>query len=342
MVQVPASAEVMAQDAYRAIFENSLDGVMFTIPDGRILAANPAACQLLGRSEEEICALGRQGLTDPTDPRWVTSLAERARTGRTRTQGRMIRGDGTTFEADFSSAIFSTPDGERRACLIFRDLSDRLLLTRELTLAEERDRIAHNLHATVMRRISAASMQAHGLASLVTEPAGRAHFESLIEELDQTLVEVRDAIFRLGSESERRYQALVESMPVAVAVYRGQDTRFVYANQGAIEVYGARDLDDMLSRHAVDVIPKDLLAGWEQRVQRVLDGAVIRHGQFRLLRFDGREISVEANAVKITFDGEPCVQLELHQVGNLTEPGFRAAEVGRDAVPPAAAPSDAA
>jgi len=309
---VPAAA--MGQDAYRSIFEFSLDGVLFTVPDGRVLAANPAACQLLGRSEEELCTLGRQGLADLTDPRWVTSVAERARTGRTRTQARMIRGDGTTFEVDLSSAIFDSSDGERRACVIFRDLSDRLVLAQELALAEERDRIAHNLHATVLRRVSTASMQAHSLASLATEPVTRERAALLIDELDQTLVDVRHAIFRLGSESERRYQTLVENAPVAVAVYRGRDTRFVYANQTAIDVCGARDLDDMLSRHIVDLIPKDRLPGWQKRVQRVLDGAVIRHGQFRLLRFDDREINVEANGVKIRFDGEPCVQIELHEV----------------------------
>jgi len=41
----------------RALFEHSIDGILLTIPDGQILAANPAACALLGRTESEL-ALG--------------------------------------------------------------------------------------------------------------------------------------------------------------------------------------------------------------------------------------------------------------------------------------------
>jgi len=44
--------------------------------------------------------------------------------------------------------------------------------------------------------------------------------------------------------------------------------------------------------------------------------AVIRHGQVRLLRFDGREVDVEASAVKVQFEGETCVQLEMYQVSD--------------------------
>ena len=31
--------------AYRALYEHNPDGVLFTAPDGRVFAANPAACE---------------------------------------------------------------------------------------------------------------------------------------------------------------------------------------------------------------------------------------------------------------------------------------------------------
>jgi PAS domain S-box-containing protein len=215
---------------------------------------------------------------------------------------------------DLSSAIFTTPDGQRRSVVIFRDLSERLALAQELALAEDHDRIANNLHRTVMRRASAASTLAHGLLGIVQNDAATSRVGKLVHELDEIVVEVRQAIFRLGSANERRYQTLVENSPVSVAVYRGRDARFVYANQSAIDLYGARDLDEMLSRHAYDVIPPDLMTGWQNRTQQIVDGAVIRQGQFRLMRLDGKEISVEVNATKVAFDGEPCVQIELRRV----------------------------
>ena len=42
-----AAAEMLGPKAYRALYENSPDGVLFTVPDGRVLAANPAACRIL-------------------------------------------------------------------------------------------------------------------------------------------------------------------------------------------------------------------------------------------------------------------------------------------------------
>lgn len=312
-----SSPRSFESEQYVAIFENSMDGVLLTVPDGQVLAANPAACQLLGRSEKEICTIGRQGLSDPTDPRWASAVAERARTGRTRTQARMLRADGTSFEVDFSSAVFTAADGQRRSVVIFRDLSERLALARELALLDDRDRIAGNLHRTVMRRASAASMLAHGLLTLVPDKAARSRIEDLVSDLEKMVVEVREAIYRLSSAGERRYQTLVENSPVAVAVYRERDAKFVYANQSAVDLYGARDLDDMLSHYAPEVIPGDMMIGWQQGVARIVNGAGIRHGRLRLVRFDGDEINVEINAATVVFDSEPCIQVELHEVGGV-------------------------
>ena len=48
---------VMASTArFQALFDHSMDLIMLTHTDGRILAANPAACSALGLTEEEIIA----------------------------------------------------------------------------------------------------------------------------------------------------------------------------------------------------------------------------------------------------------------------------------------------
>lgn len=117
---------------YRAIYDHSLDGVLFTSPDGGILAANPAACEILGHTEQEICRLGRQQLMDHEDERWETLLAERAQTGRVRGVARMIRGDGAKIEVELSARIFQDGRGEERSCTIMRDVTERVRMEREL------------------------------------------------------------------------------------------------------------------------------------------------------------------------------------------------------------------
>jgi PAS domain S-box-containing protein len=185
----------LGPEAFVAMFEHGLDGVMFTVPDGQVLAANPAACDLLRRTEAEICALGRQGLADPTDAGWGPAVAERARTGSMRAELRMLRGDGTSFEADIASTLFASADGLPRGCVIIRDLSDRIRDARELALLHERDRVARDLHELVLRRVSAAMLQADAASAAATDPHLRQRLAALAGDLEATLVAVRRGLY---------------------------------------------------------------------------------------------------------------------------------------------------
>jgi PAS domain S-box-containing protein len=129
---------VIGAEAYEALYEHNPDGVLFTVPDGTILAANPAACQLLGRTEAEICSLGRQGLADQSDQRWARLVERRRRTGSGRGVARMLRGDGTAIEVEMSARIFRDADGSERSCTIIRDVSDRVRMEHELRDSRER------------------------------------------------------------------------------------------------------------------------------------------------------------------------------------------------------------
>ena len=120
---VGADPRGLGVGAYWAIFEHSLDGVMFTAPDGRILAANDAACTLLRMSEDEIIAAGRDGVMDPSDPAWNDAVNQQRHEGKAKAKLRMRCGDGSVFLADVASAIFQVGD-ETRACVVVRDASD--------------------------------------------------------------------------------------------------------------------------------------------------------------------------------------------------------------------------
>jgi len=126
------TARVRAE-AYQTLFGHSMDAVFFTAPDGRIFAANPAACALFGYTEEELCALGRQGISDPADrERTAVMEAERAATGRLRGVLSWKRRDGTTFPAEFTSTIFTDTSGEQVTCVVMRDVSARERIEQQL------------------------------------------------------------------------------------------------------------------------------------------------------------------------------------------------------------------
>lgn len=122
---------------FRAFFEGSLYGMMLAAEDGRILRVNPEACRLLGRSEEELLRSGRDEMVDPSDARLAVLLEERKRTGRTRGEVRLRRGDGGTIEVEVASTYFDTPEGVR-ASIVLRDVSERNRLVEGLRLQAAR------------------------------------------------------------------------------------------------------------------------------------------------------------------------------------------------------------
>jgi diguanylate cyclase (GGDEF)-like protein/PAS domain S-box-containing protein len=117
---------------YEALFQQSPEGVLFSSPDGRILAANPAACRILGRSEAAICCLGRDGLLNPDDPRVREGVRRREVTGRVHMELSMHCGDGTSIIADLSSTTFTTAPGVVRSCVTFRDVSEQVALQEQV------------------------------------------------------------------------------------------------------------------------------------------------------------------------------------------------------------------
>ncbi|MBA2882085.1 PAS domain S-box-containing protein [Desulfosalsimonas propionicica] len=114
-----------SEATYRALFENSLDAIFLTVPDGRVLAANKAACEMMGMTESEIIAGGRDGVVDETDPRLSEALKQRALNGNFKGELNFKRKDGTRFPVEISTGIYQDRLGNERTCIIARDITER-------------------------------------------------------------------------------------------------------------------------------------------------------------------------------------------------------------------------
>ncbi len=110
---------------FRLLFENSMDGILLTSPDGRVFDANSSACSILGRTRAQIIAGGRDGVLDASDPALAVAIKERQRTGRFHGELTAQRADGSRFPLEVSSAIFPDAQGNEFTCLIIRDISSR-------------------------------------------------------------------------------------------------------------------------------------------------------------------------------------------------------------------------
>lgn len=196
----------LSEARWRALFENSLDGVALTRPDGRIIAMNPAGCRMLRRSEQEICAMGRAGVVDSSDPRLPALVEERRRSGRAAGELTMLRGDGSSFPAEFTSAVFHDAAGEKLTSLSFRDLTER-------KRAEESRRIKANAGVVLQASLDIAQTL-ENLAKLLVPELADVCLVDVIEhgEIRRVVAQHRDPAFaeatrlleRPAPEPERR------------------------------------------------------------------------------------------------------------------------------------------
>ena len=123
---------------FKLLVENSSDAVVLSEPDGTIHSANPAACAIFGRTEEELRSLGRAGVVDASDPRLRGALDERARTGGFAGELRFVRADGSTFPGEVSSSVYIDHAGQERTSMIIRDLTERKAAEAALRESEEK------------------------------------------------------------------------------------------------------------------------------------------------------------------------------------------------------------
>jgi PAS domain S-box-containing protein len=129
-----------SEERYRLLFENSKDAVLLTTPQGTILSANMAACQLFGYTEDEIKHIGRADMVDTTDPRLHAALEERSRKGAFSGEITFVRHDKSKFLGEVSSRIFTDRHGTAQTTMIIRDITERARLAESLRQSEERFR----------------------------------------------------------------------------------------------------------------------------------------------------------------------------------------------------------
>ena len=115
---------IESEKLYRSIYENTGEAVLFTKPDGTILSANTVARQVFDRSEEEICALGRESLVFP-GATVADDIRKRQRTGLLNSEWIFVKKNGDTFPGEVNSTVFTNSDGEERTITIIRDITER-------------------------------------------------------------------------------------------------------------------------------------------------------------------------------------------------------------------------
>ena len=128
------------EERYQLLFDTSLDAILLTSPDGSILDVNPSGCKIFERTLAELKQVGRTGIIDTSDPRFVAALEERSRTGKFTGELTFIRKDGTKFPGELCSSVFNDKNGTIRTSMNIRDITKRKQAERTSRESEERYR----------------------------------------------------------------------------------------------------------------------------------------------------------------------------------------------------------
>ena len=82
------------------------------------------------------------------------------------------------------------------------ELAERRSDAERLTVFEDRDRIARDLHDLVIQRLYASGMKLQGTMPMIGRPAAEERVSSVVDDLDVTIKDIRQAIFALQARGK--------------------------------------------------------------------------------------------------------------------------------------------
>jgi PAS domain S-box-containing protein len=213
--QLRPQLEVLTDAILHQAILCSPDGLLICDATGTIRFVNEAICLMLDYSSDQL--LGQPvELLVPTREH-DTHVQRREgylESPHSRPMGRgltlsAVRSDQSEVAVEISLSPVDSPMGSMTIASI-RDITDRLAdaeklrTTREmLTLSSERERIARDLHDTVLQRLFGLGLELQAMAmkqsSLPDSESSVARLETSVDEIDHIIKEIRTSVFTLGA-----------------------------------------------------------------------------------------------------------------------------------------------
>lgn len=200
-----------AEGCYRSIFENAVEGIFQTSPDGKVLSANPALAGILGydspeQLQREVTDIGQQVYTDPRQRQvFLDKMSEGDEQFSFETKLR--KRDGSKIWARWQGRGLWNEHGELLSFIgLMEDVTESRkaqerihALNRELLLAQENERklIALHLHDNVAQNLSFLKIQATHLADLVPDGEADEVEEDFQRVMSETISAVRNMAYEL-------------------------------------------------------------------------------------------------------------------------------------------------
>ncbi len=192
-----------------AMVESSPDGMLLADEHGVLVLVNTQIEALFGYDRGELLGLPvekliperHRGAHTAHRNRYAVAPRPRAMGSELALKGR--RRDGSEFPVEVSLSPITTEQGLRVVATV-RDITDRLAIDdvvrrneSRLRVLHDRERLARDMHDTVIQRLFAAGMGLQAVVGSIGDPHVAQRVSDTVDELDRTIADLRVAIFKL-------------------------------------------------------------------------------------------------------------------------------------------------
>ena len=210
MVTSESTDPLLDELSAAALWAAAADGMLLVDAEGRVLAANGAACQLFGRDADGLVGRPVEELVPPELRGAHVALRSRYEEqpeSRPMASSRMldgVRGDGSRFPINVSLGRLDLRNHGEVTLASVRDLTERVAAETQAVeadrlraIAEDHDRIASDLHDTVIQRLFALGLGVQGLAGATQDRHLGERLSEAVDSIDEIIGEIRSTIFGL-------------------------------------------------------------------------------------------------------------------------------------------------
>ncbi|HEX9517189.1 MAG TPA: GAF domain-containing protein [Streptosporangiaceae bacterium] len=159
------------------------------------------------------------------------------------------------------------------------ELAEHRMQAEQMAVFEDRDRIAKDLHDLVIQRLYATGMSLQGVTSLIKVPEVADRVSRSVDALDDTIMEIRSAIFALQTRSETKPAAAR-----ARILFVAQEMASALGFPPSLQLDGALDtvLPDQITEHLLTALREALSNAARHSGASQVDVTVTANGELVL------------------------------------------------------------
>lgn len=187
-----------------AVVQASDAAILSTLPDRTIDSWNPAAGHVFGYAAEEVVGRRLDELVPSDETNEFEAIYGRLGEGErfATTDASRLHRDGSRVPVALSVSAMYDQRGEIIGyCEVLRDMTERRVQQAQLSAAladrqllAERERIARQLHDTVIHRVFAAGLSINSAQTVVRDPVAVERLGRAVDELDAAVREIRSSL----------------------------------------------------------------------------------------------------------------------------------------------------